>query len=901
MATMLAALLGARVAAAQTVASLKIIEGDGQVPCSCETATLQNYQPLTVQALDGNGRGVPNATVTWTVTSGEATVGSSGNTTNTTTTDSNGISTTPLTQVVIINLGSPVRTHLPSTIVAAVGGTSASATFYEDFGLIDNFGLSMVKANGPVMNGQPLPTTLPAANTGSTLSPIQLLVADEQGINVPDVSIQLIPTPGQNSPTITCAPSSPTANPGAVLTGGFISSNPPLNGSCTPVLGGSGTGQFYIMIGGVATSHAAASGGIVNTNGTAVTWVSGAVNFGSDATGGVAAGQDIEINGVQYVVSSVTSPTSLVLTSSAGIQNGVLWTPYVPLYLQELGPYTFTAIPGTPVGIVTVQGNNQALAPGQSLGTLIAEVVDVRGNGVQGATVAWAANPNAAVALGQTSTTTDNNGYVTAAASFSGAAAGNVNITVTLANNPNISGVFTETAVVPVGRLNKISGDGQSAQAGATFAAPVVVQVLGSSGIAITNYPVQFSVTGPAILSQTSVNTNSSGQAQVTVTAGSTPGAVTVTASVGGFSQTFTLTVAPTGPVPTGITIVSGNSQGAVVGTNFPSPLIVELNSGTVGVANSLVTFTSSGPVSLSSTSVYTNANGQASVNATAGAATGTATVTAFAAGFSVTFTLTVNPTGPTINTASFANAASGQVGALSPCGLATITGTGLDPNGAAGLFPQPIFGPLPTLVNGISVNVSNVFAPIFSAQLVNGQPQVLVQMPCETTPGSSVPVTVNVGGGTATVNVPVQAAAPGIFQTTYSDGTIRAVVLRSDGSFATLLNPARLNETVRIYVTGLGPTFPVVGTGQVDNPGADLINADAKATGQVNVAITGANGVTVTSARLAANLIGVFEVAFTIPSTAPVGNSNVMSVGVVPAGSSTVFNSVTSLIPIGQ
>jgi uncharacterized protein (TIGR03437 family) len=171
--------------------------------------------------------------------------------------------------------------------------------------------------------------------------------------------------------------------------------------------------------------------------------------------------------------------------------------------------------------------------------------------------------------------------------------------------------------------------------------------------------------------------------------------------------------------------------------------------------------------------------------------------------------------------------------------------------------------------------------------------------VPCEVQPGNSVPVTVNVGAGSASVNVPVLAVAPGIFQIPYSDGALRAVALRSDGSFVSLSNPGRRGETVRVYVTGLGPTVPFVGTGQVDNPGADLIGADARATGTVIVGISGSGGVTVTSARIGANMIGVFEVAFLVPLNAPQGNNIAFSVGVVPAGSATAVNSVTSTIPI--
>ncbi|MGA2194084.1 MAG: Ig-like domain-containing protein [Bryobacteraceae bacterium] len=897
-AAMLVALSGARVAAAQTVASLKIIAGDGQVACYAEQCTLKSFQPLTVQALDSGGHAVPNATITWTVTSGQQTTVASASTT----TDANGMSSNVMNQSVPEAFGSATQPYLPSTVVAAANNGSPSAIFSETFALDDLNALSMVFASSPTTNGQLLLSPLPAVSSGSTLPNIQIYVGGDgiASAGVQGVSIELLLAPGQTSPTIKCAPSnssSPAGNPGTVITGAYIvGSNPDANATCTPLVSGSGTGQFYVMVGGVSAPTSNTGGGTVTTTGTDVAWVSG-----SDFSA-LVQNQEIRINGVEYVIASVNSQTDLTLASSAGNQNGVVWLPFQPMFLQLFGPYTFTSVPGNPAAINLLQGNNQVLSPGQSLGTLVAQVVDSHGNPVQGVNVSWSANPNASVALSQPTNPTDNNGQVSDAASFSGAAAGNVGITVALSNNSSINATFIETALVPIKSLQKISGDGQSAVASTNFALPLVVQVNGFNN-PLANYPVQFSISGPAggpaLLSANSAVTNGSGQAQVTVAAGNAIGTVTVTASVSGFSQTFTLTVLPTGPTPTGIAIVSGSGQSAVINTNFPAPLVVQLTSGTIAVSNYTVQFSASGPVSVSSNSSLTNSAGQASVTVTAGSVTGPASVTASVPGYSVTFGLTVTPPGPTLTASSFANAASGQVNFISPCGLATITAAGLDPSGAAGLFPQPVFGPLPTSANGISIDFNNTFAPIFSATLVNGQPQLLVQVPCEVQPGNSVPVTVNVGAGSASVNVPVLAVAPGIFQIPYSDGALRAVALRSDGSFVSLSNPGRRGETVRVYVTGLGPTVPFVGTGQVDNPGADLIGADARATGTVIVGISGSGGVTVTSARIGANMIGVFEVAFLVPLNAPQGNNIAFSVGVVPAGSATAVNSVTSTIPI--
>lgn len=60
--------------------------------------------------------------------------------------------------------------------------------------------------------------------------------------------------------------------------------------------------------------------GTVTTNGTAVTWVSGA----TFVTGSSWDGQQITINGVVYTISSVTDNHDLILTTSAGVQSSAV-------------------------------------------------------------------------------------------------------------------------------------------------------------------------------------------------------------------------------------------------------------------------------------------------------------------------------------------------------------------------------------------------------------------------------------------------------------------------------------------------------------------------------------------------------------------------------------------------
>jgi uncharacterized protein (TIGR03437 family) len=154
--------------------------------------------------------------------------------------------------------------------------------------------------------------------------------------------------------------------------------------------------------------------------------------------------------------------------------------------------------------------------------------------------------------------------------------------------------------------------------------------------------------------------------------------------------------------------------------------------------------------------------------------------------------------------------------------------------------------------------------------------------------------VTVNVGAGSRTVTLNVLPASPGIFQTTMSDGQRRAVLIRPDGSFVSLENPARRGENVVALVTGLGPTTPAVGTNQVAAPGTT-----ASVTGTVVPGIDTGGGANLVSATLSPDLQGLYEVTFTIPSNTTTGSNVGFSIGVVPAGANQAYYSNLVRIPV--
>ena len=466
-------------------------------------------------------------------------------------------------------------------------------------------------------------------------------------------------------------------------------------------------------------------------------------------------------------------------------------------------PFNLNVTPGAPSGIAIVRGNNQSANPGQALALpLVAEVLAASGGGISGQTVNWTVTPSTAGTLASASTTSISGGTVSNTLTLSSSAAGAVQVKAALASSPGISATFSVTANTTITGITILSGNSQSALPNAAFSSPLIVQVNGSNGQPVANFPVQFSVSGPATLSATSATTGTNGQAQVGATAGATAGAVTVTATAGSFSATFNLTVLPPGPSITASSFLNG-------------------------------------------------------------------------AGFFPT---------------------DSSHAALSPCGIATISAPGVAPGIQGVVVANPIVGPLPYSLAGDQVSFNGAQAPIYNVANMNGQQSVTVQVPCSVTAGS-VPATVGVSGSSATVNVTVKAAGPGIFQTVMSDGVTRAVLLRPDGSFVDVggatPNPARRGETILMYATGLGITSPPVGTNQTPISGTNAL-----VQGQVIVGVNN-SGVQVVSAQAAPGMIGVYQVAFVVPSNAPTGNNIVLSLAInAPDGSPTQFSN-GSAIPI--
>jgi hypothetical protein len=153
------------------------------------------------------------------------------------------------------------------------------------------------------------------------------------------------------------------------------------------------------------------------------------------------------------------------------------------------------------------------------------------------------------------------------------------------------SGPSTKTPTA----VDIVSGNNQTQLVGAALSSPLVVRV-SSNGSAVAGVGVTFAVTsGSASVSPTSTTTDSQGQAKTTVTLGSSPGTVTITANVAGTTLTTVFTeVAGTGS--TTVACTSSSPQTPAAGGVLPgvAGTGICLGGGATGAEYAIVAFNSS-------------------------------------------------------------------------------------------------------------------------------------------------------------------------------------------------------------------------------------------------------------------------------------------------------------------
>ena len=206
----------------------------------------------------------------------------------------------------------------------------------------------------------------------------------------------------------------------------------------------------------------------------------------------------------------------------------------------------------------------------------------------------------------------------------------------------------------------------------------------------------------------------------------------------------------------------------------------------------------------------------------------------------------------PTITAAGVTNAASFQSG-LSPGAIITIFGTNL------GASPGQIViapgAPWPNGIGGTTVLMNGFIVPAYRVLNLSGQEQLSVQAPFALYGLNATNVQVTTASGSSIVQVPVQAAQPGIF---ILDGASSGAT-HANGSVVTASSPAARLETVVIYLTGLGPTSPAIPTGSA------APNSLTYAVLQPTVTIGGLS-VTPDFAGLTPGFIGLYQINVKIP-----------------------------------
>jgi hypothetical protein len=193
----------------------------------------------------------------------------------------------------------------------------------------------------------------------------------------------------------------------------------------------------------------------------------------------------------------------------------------------------------------------------------------------------------------------------------------------------------------------------QSATVNQPFSAPTSARVVDAYGDGVANVVVEFSAPAAgasALLSASQVTTDAQGYASITTTANTIAGTYDVVASVKGVATTASFEMQNLPDVPSIVEIAGGDSQSATVLNPFADSLAVRVTD-TFGNAVSGVTVQyqvpAAGPgAELSASSVVTDANGDASVDATANSQAGGFFVAATVDAAQATFALT-NLAGP--------------------------------------------------------------------------------------------------------------------------------------------------------------------------------------------------------------------------------------------------------------
>ena len=286
----------------------------------------------------------------------------------------------------------------------------------------------------------------------------------------------------------------------------------------------------------------------------------------------------------------------------------------------------------------------------------------------------WSLSPNNGTATLSGSSTADSESYASFTLTFHANACGTYTVTMRRVHDtrpgafiqfvisgkpPCSTGSSSGEATEPT-KLFIVSGYDQTGIVGEPLAEPFVVRVRDrdQDNKPLEGVKVTFTVlTGGGSLSTTTTTTDISGLAKSTLTLGDEPGTNTVEVRAEGISKEVVFSAEATlpPPVPTRLSIISGDNQTGPTGEPLANPFIVQVHdqygNPTEGVP---VTFTvSETDGMLSATTVKTDIKGQAKTTLTLGTESGVNTVEVSVEGISETVTFTAEAIPPTLTSVS--------------------------------------------------------------------------------------------------------------------------------------------------------------------------------------------------------------------------------------------------------
>ena len=215
---------------------------------------------------------------------------------------------------------------------------------------------------------------------------------------------------------------------------------------------------------------------------------------------------------------------------------------------------------------------------------------------------------------------------------------------------------------------------------------------------------------------------------------------------------------------------------------------------------------------------------------------------------------VTVSLAPPALVSAAVLNAASNAVG-LVPGSLATIYGTGFT---AQRGIQVPTSSAIPLSLGETTVEINGIAAPLLMvADVASGTQQINLQVPWEISPGVDVPIVISrAGSRSVPVGVAGLESQPGIFVVSTGTGAI----VHTNYQLVTALNPAKADEILVLFATGLGPVLSPQATGSVAT--------EATSTLRIPRVVLGAQDAAILYTGSAPGFAGLYQINFRVPPT---------------------------------